>query len=444
MVKLGAIWKFSLAFVLGLLVGYRIIPSTVVGVIYLILFGIAIILAAQNNLSKLFVVLPILIYNEVFVRAFARSIVPYLTIEYFYVIAFPLLFLNYTNKKGPHNKAFYLLIAFGILEFVNGFFPDKPILLKAIFFNTYAVVASVIWASYNKLTPALINKLLANIKIGAVYLTGIILVAHLQGKINYGNFSSSDASNGLAPVQISGYLGFASSMLFIGLMNPAEKSSRILNAILFVLVSLVMVLTFSRGGLYFLSIIVMMYLFYNRKGLGNYFKFLLLIPIAFWGFNFVVDQTGGAIIKRYDAKGSSNRDVLINAGFSLFLENPVLGVGTSNFGTAIVRNHLFKEESGAHNEFARAMAEHGIFGIITYWGFFIFLLITLFKRKEPERQYSLYFYVLFFLIVIHNGLKIGIQPLLLILAIANPTVFVARKKTIHAIKQPRTLQQQPS
>jgi O-antigen ligase len=282
---------------------------------------------------------------------------------------------------------------------------------------------------------------LANVKLGSVYLAGIIIVAHLQGKISYGNFSSSEASNGLAPVQISGYLGFGSSMLFIGLMNPAEKGARIINAIVFILVAVVMVLTFSRGGLYFLSAIVFMYLFFNRGSLGNYFKYLLLIPVAFWGFNFVVDQTGGAILKRYEEKGSSNRDVLVVAAFQLFLENPVFGVGTSNFGTAVVRYGFFREESTAHNEFARSMAEHGVFGIFTYWGFYILLLIGLIRRKEPERQYSLYFYALFFFIVIHNGLKISIQPLLMILAIANPTIFVARKKISNAIQQPRALHQ---
>jgi O-antigen ligase len=205
---------------------------------------------------------------------------------------------------------------------------------------------------------------------------------------------------------------------------------------------MVMILTFSRGGLYFIAVVAILYLLFNRQSLGNYFKYLMLVPVALIGYNFVVEETGGAILKRYDEKGSSNRDVLAVAGYKLFLENPVIGVGTSNFGYAIVEAKLFKSESTAHNEFIRALAEHGIFGFVTYWGFFIFMFLTVFTRKEPQRQFSIYFLVLFCLIVVHNGLKISIQPMLLVLAVANPSnVQSVRKRITNAIKRPPALQQ---
>ena len=99
------------------------------------------------------------------------------------------------------------------------------------------------------------------------------------------------------------------------------------------------------------------------------------------------------------------------------------------------------QESTAHNEFIRAIAEHGIFGFITYWGFFMVMFLTILARKEPNRQYSLYFYTLFCLILVHNGLKISVQPLLLVLMVANPnTLLSARKKISHAISRPQSFQ----
>lgn len=442
MIKKGAIWKFSLAFAIGLLVGYSIIPSALIAVSFILLLLFCLVYAAQNRMDKFFSFLPYLIYAEVYVRAFQRSI-PYLSLDYLLITAFSIQLINFNKNKQPHSKAYYFLIGFAILEVVNGFFPDRPLLLRSIFFNSFTSILCVIWASYNTLSPSVINKILANIKIAALFLAGVIVVAHLRGTIGYGNFSSSEASNGMAPVQISGYLGTASCCFLFALMSPYEKSGRILNFVAFVTVSVIMVLTFSRGGLYFVAIVAAAYMFFNRGSLGNYFKYLIMIPVVVVAFNFVVSETGGAILKRYDDKGSSNRDVLVEASFKLFLAHPVFGVGTSNYGTAIVKEKLFAQESTAHNEFARAMAEHGIFGIFTYWGFFVIMFISIFVRKEPQRQFSTYFLILFCLIVVHNGLKISVQPLLLILAVANPSLRAAasHKKISHAIRQPQSLQQ---
>ncbi|HNM33946.1 MAG TPA: O-antigen ligase family protein, partial [Chitinophagaceae bacterium] len=265
------------------------------------------------------------------------------------------------------------------------------------------------------------------------------IVAQVTGGIDYGNFSNSESSNGLAPVQLSGYLSVAACFIFFSLMNKDEIKSRYVYIIAFSIITGVMILTFSRGGLYFLGAILTLYLFFNRKNLGNYFKYLLFLPIGLVIYNLAIEKTEGKIIARYEAKGTSNRDILVEAAFKLFLENPVVGVGTSNYGTAIVEYRLFNQESTAHNEFARAMAEHGILGIITYWGFFISLFITIFKRKEPAKQFSVYFIALFIFITIHNGLKISIQHLLIIMAIANPTavkaIFYRKIKPNTIVKQ---------
>ena len=84
-----------------------------------------------------------------------------------------------------------------------------------------------------------------------------------------------------------------------------------------------------------------------------------------------------------------------------------------------------------HNEYVRAAAEHGIIGILLYWGFFIALLITILKRPKPAKDYGVYFFVLFFLITIHNGLKISIQPFLIILAIAIVPISSQSKRVIN-------------
>lgn len=439
MIYKAIIWKFILALGLGVLVGAKLVNVQIIGFLYL--FGVLSVayFALFNQIEKLFTVLPYLIYCEVFVRDRLEATIPYLTMQYLYIFIFAFMLIRHSGGNKPHNKAFYFLLGFAFLEVFNGLHPDRPKLLRSIFFNSFSMILAVVWASFNALTPQLINKIIANIKLAGIFLTGIVLVAQITGGIDYGNFSNSESSNGLAPVQLSGYLSTAACLIFFSVMNKEEIKSRYVYIIAFALITIVMILTFSRGGLYFLGAISAMYLLFNRKNLGNYFKYLMFIPVGILIYNLAIEQTEGKILARYEAKGTSNRDVLVEAAVKVFLENPVIGVGTSNFGTAIVKYRLFNQESTAHNEFARAMAEHGILGIIAYWGFFISIFITLFKRKNPAKQFSIYFISLFIFISIHNGLKISIQHLLIVLAVANPTIlrniFVSRIKPNTVVKQ---------
>ena len=267
------------------------------------------------------------------------------------------------------------------------------------------------------LTAEQVLKLLTHIKIAGVYLTGIVIVAHLTGGIDYGNQSSSEASNGLAPVQLSGYLGLVCILFFFSIMNREEGDMQWINIGLLGLVSIMMILTFSRGGIYFVVSAIIAYLFYNRNKMGSYFKFLILIPIGGIIYYSVVQTTGGKIVERYELEGSSGRDKLVKVAFDIFSDNLIIGIGTGNFNTEITKKRLYAVESGAHNEFARVAAEHGIIGIMLYWGFFLYLFIDITRRKQPQQQFAMYFLILFCLITIHNGLKISIQPILIMLAV---------------------------
>lgn len=440
MIKKGIIWKFGFAFLGGLLIGLKILPEILMVFVEIIALLVCLYAAFNNNVNKFFTYIPFAIYAEIFVRDRYENLVPYLTLQYFYILVFTIFIINNIRSTTPHSRIFVFLLIFFLFEFFNGLSPDRPKLLRSILINSSSLILASVWACYLRLTPQTINKFIASVKIAGLGLVGIVIVAQLTGKIDYGNFSSSEASNGLAPVQLSGYLSFVSVLMFFSVMSAQEKKQRLIYIISFAVTTGVMILTFSRGGLYFLGAIIATYLFFHRKNLGNYFKFLLMVPLGIIIYNIAIERTEGALLRRYGNKESSNRDVLVQAGFELFAKYPLLGVGTSNFGTAIVREKLFSQESTAHNEFVRAIAEHGIFGLVTYWGFFISLFIIIYNRKGVNREFSVYFIMLFSFILIHNGLKISLQQILFIMAIANPnTNFI--QTYYQAIKKNKLVQQ---
>ncbi len=238
---------------------------------------------------------------------------------------------------------------------------------------------------------SLANVLLNSIKYAGIYLCGIILAAYLIGDFKLEGFSSIQGTNGLAPVQISGYLGFSCTVFLLSILNDSEPKSLFLNILLLAVSTIVMLLSFSRGGLYFLAAIMALYFFFNLQNVRSYMMFMVLIPVVIFVYFFLSVKTNGLLEERYTAEGSSGRDKLVENGWKLFLSSPLAGVGTGNFNSEIKEQNLYRVESGAHNEFIRIAAEDGVLGLITYWTFFIFLGYEIMRRKNIEREYALYF-----------------------------------------------------
>ena len=421
--------KYGLAAMIGILMGFKILPPVFTGILFGGLMLAFIIYAFNNKIEDALLILPFIVFGEIFFRGHARAYLPYLSVQYMYIIGFGILLAkNKLQKKNFHFPPIAMLLAFFVLEILNGFLAEKQIVTRGIQTNSLALLLPALWASFYKFSPSFINKLLDNVRIATVFLAGIVLVAHLQGKIDYGNASNSDASSNMAPVQLSAYLGLGSILFLISVLNPFDKRSKTIQLIFLVIISTLMVLTFSRGGLYFLGVVALIYLFFNRTNLGSYFKFLIFLPIGLIIYNFVVVETGGKIVDRYNAQGASNREELVRIGFLIYLEHPVIGIGTGNYNTYIKRNKLFALESGAHNEFVRVAAEHGTIGIVIFWGFFLALLRHILIRPKPSKDYGVYFLVLFALITVHNGLKVSVQPFLLILAIAIAPIGASTKQ----------------
>jgi len=424
--KSNTITSYLIAFAIGIIIGFRAFPEFV-GFLYVVLAVVCIYLAFQSNTGLLFSIIPYLIYTEMFIRVFAHT-VPYLFMQYFLLAVFTILIFRNQSRVKMHSRGFIFLFFFIIIEFVNGVRSQNPDIARGLLINTFVLALAVMWASFNFLSPVVVNRILNNIKYAAIYLCGIVLARYLMGDVEFRASSGSEGTNGLAPVQLSGYLGFASVVFFFSIMNNREKRSLLLNLILFSLTLIIMLLSFSRGGIYFVGVIMCLYFLFNWNSFKNYFLFLLLAPCALLAYYYVKEKTHGLIEQRYEQQGSSGRDQLVRAGIILFKEDPLVGIGPGNFNTTVTDKNLYFTESGVHDEFVRVAAEDGILGIATYWSFFIVSFIQIVKRTKIKREYGIYFLVFFCLIAVHNGLKISIQPFLVMLAIATPDVFKIKRK----------------
>lgn len=426
-------FNYILALSAGILIGLRhlIMPTTFFGIFSLMAAGVCVYYAFRSDIKMIFTILPYLIYTEIFVRAYVPSI-PYLFTQYLFIAIFGVLIFKKGGRVKLHSRTFVFLMLFMLIELINIQRSNDPLVARGLVTNDLALAVMVMWGCCNFISPTLANHLMKHIKYAGVMLGGIILARYIMGgswgAVSFSSRSGSEATNGLAPVQLSAYLGFASTVFFFSIMSEQERKNLVLNLICFAFVNVFMLLSFSRGGLYFLGIIMILYFFFNAEKAKSYYLFLMLIPVGLLIYYYVSTTTGGLIEDRYQEAGTSNRDVLIEAGWTLFKMNPLAGIGTGNFNDEIVNTDLFDVESGAHNEFIRVMAEDGVLGIMTYGFFYVLLFSEIVRRKGVQREYALYFLIFFCLINVHNGLKISLQPLLLMLTVATPNLSRFKKK----------------
>lgn len=193
-----------------------------------------------------------------------------------------------------------------------------------------------------------------------------------------GTDSNSATSGGYGPNQVSTIFGLGMFLAFARfLLFSKTLPWQIFHLALVALFTFRGVITFSRGGVYtgiamILFLIIAVYPMISIKGK---FKIglasLLLSVLGVVIFTISIAQTGGLILNRYqgeDALGRekaskfSGREQLAESELTMFIENPIWGIGVGK--NKEYREELIGVEAASHNEITRMLAEHGAFGIL--------------------------------------------------------------------------------
>lgn len=416
-------FHYAIALLTGMLCGAEYIPVTVVVIVYALLGAVLVVFAATNDQVRVFSWMPFLCYLEIWVKDKAASALPYSFAQFIMIAIFFSLLVKQMPEVRFHTRVFLFMIVFALIETVNSVGTTYVEYARFLIYNSIYMALIAMWSSTNIISPELLRRFIYNLKVAGIFLCGIIVVAHLRGEITYGLYSSTEATNGLAPNQVACYLGITAVLLFLSIMSDIDIANIILNTVLLILCTILLALSFSRGGIYILGIIAAFYFLLNIHRPKTLALTFIIIPVAYVVYRITTEATGGVIEERFTMQGTSGRDILAEAALTLFQKNVFTGMGTGNFFRGIVGEHLFRFSSGAHNEFTRVMAEHGLLGMIPYYSFYIVLFFNIIKRRQGlAREMGIYFFVLFFVITIYNALKISVQPLLLIFAIATPII----------------------
>ncbi len=427
--------SFLLLILLHILLGLLLLwfPFLSIGYTYLTFITCLIyILKNQNKNNEALIACAYIVGSEVLIRM-TKGILFYEFAKY-ELILFSVIGILYHSfsKKSISYWIFILLLIPGILlatETLN----STTDIRKTIAFNISGPVSLAIATiyTYNRKVPfSIFNKAL--LFLGLPIISCAVYVTFYTEKISdvlKNTGSNSDLSGGFGPNQVATIFGLGMFIFFSKIIVDGKNKLTILvYSLVSVFIAYRGLITFSRGGMltgFLMVLIFIATVFWNSQG-QNRLKMVFLTGLFFvlasgvWMYSSL--QTGGLINKRYaneDALGRkksdtfTGREELAKSEMTMFLENPIFGVGVAK--GAEIREELYGEHMASHDEITRMLAEHGAFGIAAL----LILILTplLYSIQNPNQLYLLSFFIFWLLTINHAAMRTAAPSFIYALAL---------------------------
>ncbi|KWW14048.1 polysaccharide polymerase [Peribacillus simplex] len=157
----------------------------------------------------------------------------------------------------------------------------------------------------------------------------------------------------------------------------------------FILCMVTSLLTFSRGGI--LALVLVVFLYMMLANLSKKIKMIVFsficISVMYIAASLIHIDVNDIITSRVDdfsTDGGSGRFELWEQALTYFMSNPLFGIGAFNFSDYYAFEH--NEKLYVHNTYLEVLVESGIIGFLFYLSFLLMLIITLFKTKLHKEK----------------------------------------------------------
>ncbi len=274
----------------------------------------------------------------------------------------------------------------------------------------------------------------------AVYVT---LYTPSVQEVVTGTASNAALSGGYGPNQVAIMFGLGVFILLTRFLIPYKNLLVHWTMMFFMpLMAYRALLTFSRGGVLVAGIMCLVFVgvLYFSTSLKHKMKTsvrlfgVVGLGLLIWSFTIV--QTGGLISNRYaneDALGREKDDIttgrvdLLNVEIESFKTNPFLGIGIGQ------GKFQFSEELGiqsaSHNEIARMLSEHGMFGI---FALLLLIFAPIFTKMNGRKNIFFWPFLIFWgLTVAHSSMRIAAPAVIYAFALLNIDYAPEKKTALH-------------
>ena len=194
-------------------------------------------------------------------------------------------------------------------------------------------------------------------------------------------------TGGIGANQVSSALALgATAAFFYIFLSGKDRRVRYMMIAFSLGLLILAVLTFSRGGVWTAL---------GAAGLGAVFMirdrrlflrilgslFLLFFLGYFVLFPIINRITGGTVVTRFSSLDTTDRDVLFEIDYRVFLDNPLFGVGVGQ--SPKYHFPAFGYPKPTHTEYSRLLAEHGSFGVAVMALWVLVFLLRMLSHRDP-------------------------------------------------------------
>jgi hypothetical protein len=244
--------------------------------------------------------------------------------------------------------------------------------------------------------------------------TVIVTSIATADELVFTNESNSSLSGGYGPNQVSTVLGFAALAalsMAVFLLSRHQLLARAGFFALSLLLGMQSALTFSRSGLYLcvLSLAVASLLSLRNRDTR---RVLATSALAVYVLARVVilpqlnTFTGGTLSARFAQAGTTGRDEIMKADLRIWMAHPIFGVGP---GMAVFERELLNKVA-AHSEVTRALAEHGVLGLLAMGYLAIEISQRIFGIGSERLRFVAAAFVAFgLLLMVSNAMRIALS-----------------------------------
>lgn len=351
---------------------------------------------------------------------------PYLTLEYVAILS---AFFAMLQRRAKVRLPVVFLSLYVLVEVAGVAIAADNEDARWMTVMTGAMLAYMLIAQRTDLRPEHTLRVLATFVAGTLAISAMALQGSFKQEVEWTTQSNWTSSGGFGPNQAGMLMAFGAFACILLADIERKWLSRSLYLMLAAVQTLAALLTFTRGAGYLLAAGLFVYVLillaqgrFSVALLGG----VLVLAAAGW---FAVQHTGEVLMDRYQEEGMSRREEIWALGLRIFWHQPLFGVGTGNFFSASQGLFAFTGgRVGSHNEFIRALAEHGIVGASLWIAFGVSVLWQSWRESRGLIRAST---VVWLLMAVgyqcHSGLKLAMPMVFIALAAEGFRVHGARR-----------------
>jgi len=388
-----------LHFILGILISSRKELATIWG-IGILFYGLLYVIRYKNRNDEASIFASYMVGIEVVLRGVGASVFW----EYGKYSTILLLFVGMVVENVKSLK----INTLSVIYFVS-LLPAIALLPDDLPFNTLRQMVSAnlsgplcLFFSFLYFRRRMFNEInLSNVfkslMLPIISLLGLILIrAPALQDISFSSEANFQMSAGFGPNQVSTVLGLSLIIVSLSKMFNIKIFTSPIYDYIFLSTSIgVALLTFARGGV-IAPIIAISFTYFLSKGVrykirykGILYVSIVLLGLYYFSSNFtegMLDARYASLfnyIKPMDAE-LTGRAKIMAIDLQIFKDNLLMGVGPGA-GHHLRWTYGYGSVVGAHSEFTRMLAEHGLFGLLSLVSILILSLQEYQKRTDYNK-----------------------------------------------------------